>query len=112
MDLSEREPSDRSQEGETSRTLHRDRHSRLSVISKGQSISTIELVVDMFSQCPRVDLETIFWKLMLLNDLHDRGYELACDHDSFICAEREMSVDGLEDEIRTLLEMISKLDVS
>jgi hypothetical protein len=110
MDQSERESTDRFQEGEKSRTLYKDRHSRLCVVSNEQGTPVIELVIDMFPQCPRVDLEMIQLKFMIIQDLRERGYELACDHDSFICAEREFGDEGLEAEIRNLMEIISRLN--
>jgi hypothetical protein len=99
-----------SQEGEGFRTLHRDSHTRLCIVTDGSTINTIELVIDMFPGCPNVDLDGLHEKLQLLRELRSRGYELACDHDSFICAEAEIEESSLESEIEILMEMISTLD--
>lgn len=105
----ERDPTARSQEGEKCRTLHRDQDSRLRIGSNGQGTTVIELVIDMLPRCPRIDLEMMYLKLKVIEDLRGRGYELACDHDSFICAEMEVDEERLDAEITTLMEIISRL---
>lgn len=69
----------------------------------------IELVIDMFPRCPGVDLDMMHLKIDILKDLRERGYELACDHDSFICAEIEVDEEGLESEIRTMMDLVSRV---
>ncbi|MCD1293528.1 hypothetical protein CUJ83_00770 [Methanocella sp. CWC-04] len=98
---------------ESYRIIHNSPHYRIGygTTTVGENLFSffVEVTLTLFNERPRVNIQTLEKDLMIIKELHRRGYTLNCHDDACISAELIVSPQKIKSEyedVKTLIEDI------
>jgi hypothetical protein len=87
-------------------SIDKNRNCRIGVIARSTRSKSprffIEVIVCLFPNYGKVDLQSLKREIAFLEELHKRNYSLTCQDGNYISCEMEVSINNLAEEYRAI----------